>query len=124
MLLGLVTKNSILLVDYATVLKVRGVPPIEAARQAAAVRFRPVLMTATSTVLGIMPIALGFGAGGEARIPLGVAVAGGLMGATFLTLVVVPVAFVLIDHAVAALRLRFGQPPTDADSFLPNPPNR
>jgi multidrug efflux pump len=117
MLLGLVTKNSILLVDYANVLTIRGLSALEAARRAAAVRFRPVLMTAISTVLGMMPIALGFGAGGEARIPLGVAVAAGLFGATFLTLVVVPVAFVLIDQGIAALRRRFSQPDTDATPF-------
>ncbi|MBS3733278.1 MAG: efflux RND transporter permease subunit, partial [Desulfobacterales bacterium] len=72
MLLGLVTKNAILLVDYANVLVARGNPVMEAARQAARVRFRPVLMTAISTILGMLPIALGYGAGGEARAPMGV----------------------------------------------------
>jgi multidrug efflux pump len=71
MLLGLVTKNSILLVDYIRVLIGRGLGAGAAAREAALVRFRPLLMTAISTILGISPIALGYGAGGEARPPLG-----------------------------------------------------
>lgn len=97
MLVGLVTKNSILLVDYTNVLIRRGTPPLIAAREAALVRFRPVVMTAVSTVLGMMPIVLGFGAGGEARAPLGVVVAVGLFASTMLTLVVVPVAFTLVE---------------------------
>ncbi|MFU8894652.1 MAG: efflux RND transporter permease subunit [Luteolibacter sp.] len=107
MLLGLVAKNSILLVDYTNVLKARGVPTIEAAQKAAHARFRAVLMTAVSTVLGMMPVALGFGAGGEARMPLGVTVAAGLAGATFLTLIVIPVVFSLVDDAKETVSRRF-----------------
>jgi multidrug efflux pump len=103
MLMGLVTKNAILLVDYANVLVGRGRTPMEAARESAAVRFRPVVMTATSTVLGIMPLALGFGAGGEARVPLGVTVATGLAASTFLTLLVIPVAYTLVDQLQARM---------------------
>jgi multidrug efflux pump len=113
MLLGLVTKNSILLVDYTNVLVHRGLAPLEAAQQAAQVRFRPVLMTALSTVLGMMPIALGYGAGGEARMPLGIAVAAGLASSTLLTLVVIPVVYTLVEQGrVAALRRlrRRGEP--------------
>ncbi|MEQ8993691.1 MAG: efflux RND transporter permease subunit [Pseudomonadales bacterium] len=98
MLLGLVAKNGILLVDYTNVMIGRGMSAIDAAREAAKVRFRPVVMTAVSTVLGIMPIALGFGAGGEARAPLGVAVVAGLAASTFLTLLVVPVIYTLFDE--------------------------
>lgn len=97
MLLGLVAKNGILLVDYSNVLVGRGRTVREAAFEAAQDRFRPVLMTATSTVLGLMPIALGFGAGGEGRAPLGVAVAAGLAASTALTLLVVPVVYTLMD---------------------------
>lgn len=97
MLLGLVTKNAILLVDYANVLVARGNPVMEAARQAARVRFRPVLMTAISTILGMLPIALGYGAGGEARAPMGVAVSMGMFAATALTLIVIPVVYTLFD---------------------------
>ncbi|MFW6052319.1 MAG: efflux RND transporter permease subunit, partial [Desulfosalsimonas sp.] len=97
MLLGLVTKNAILLVDYANVLVARGNTVMDAARQAARVRFRPVLMTAISTILGMMPIALGYGAGGEARAPMGVAISMGMFGATALTLLVIPVAYTLFN---------------------------
>lgn len=97
MLLGLVTKNAILLVDYANVLVARGNTVMEAARQAARVRFRPVLMTAISTILGMAPIAMGFGAGGEARAPMGVAISMGMLAATALTLLVIPVVYTLFD---------------------------
>jgi len=97
MLLGLVTKNAILLVDYANVLVARGNTVLEAARQAARVRFRPVLMTAISTILGMLPIALGYGAGGEARAPMGVAISMGMFAATALTLLVIPVVYTLFD---------------------------
>lgn len=93
MLLGLVTKNSILLVDYTRVLMARGQDPIDAAVNAGKERFRPVVMTAVSTMLGMMPLALGFGAGGEVRAPLGVSVAAGLFSSTALTLLVIPVLF-------------------------------
>jgi len=99
MLMGLVTKNAILLVDYTLVLEARGRDPVSAAKEAARVRFRPVLMTACSTILGMMPIAFGFGAGGEARSPLGVSVAVGIGSSTVLTLVVIPVVFTLFDAA-------------------------
>lgn len=99
MLMGLVTKNAILLVDYTLVLEARGHDIVSAAREAARVRFRPVLMTACSTILGMLPIALGYGAGGEARSPLGVSVAVGIASSTLLTLVVVPVVFTLVDSA-------------------------
>ena len=97
MLLGLVTKNAILLVDYANVLVARGNPVMEAARLAARTRFRPVLMTAISTILGMMPIALGYGAGGEARAPMGIAISMGMFAATALTLLVIPTVYTLFD---------------------------
>jgi hydrophobe/amphiphile efflux-1 (HAE1) family protein len=97
MLMGLVTKNGILLVDYANVLVARGYTVIEAAREAGKVRFRPVLMTAISTILGMMPIALGYGAGGAARAPMGVAISMGMFAATALTLLVIPVVYTIFD---------------------------
>lgn len=99
MLLGLVTKNGILLIDYTLVLEARGHSAEEAARNAAGIRFRPVLMTAISTMLGMMPIALGYGAGAEARAPLGVSVAAGMGTAVLLTLVVIPVVYTRISRA-------------------------
>ena len=96
MLLGLVTKNSILLIDFTNVLIGRGYKPIDAAMEGARSRFRPVVMTAISTMLGMTPIALGFGAGGEVRAPLGVSVMAGLFTSTALTLVVIPVLYSLV----------------------------
>jgi multidrug efflux pump len=90
MLIGLVTKNGILIVEFANQRKAAGVPVTEAIIEGATARFRPVLMTSLSTVLGILPIALGLGAGAESRIPMGVAVIGGLLVGTLLTLFVVP----------------------------------
>jgi multidrug efflux pump subunit AcrB len=106
MLTGMATKNAILLVDYSNVLMQRGRSLFEAAREAAAVRFRPVVMTTVSTVLGMMPIAFGYGAGGEARASLGVAVAGGLLATTGLTLIIIPVAYTLIDQLQRRLMAR------------------
>jgi multidrug efflux pump len=90
MLIGLVTKNGILIVEFANQRKAAGVPVMEAIIEGSVSRFRPVLMTSFSTVLGILPIALGLGAGAESRIPMGVAVIGGLFVGTLLTLFVVP----------------------------------
>lgn len=104
MLLGLVTKNSILLVDYTNVLVARGMAPTDAAIEAARVRFRPVLMTATSTILGMLPLAVGFGAAGEALIPLGVTVMSGMITSTFLTLLIVPVIYSWAIKASSSLR--------------------
>jgi multidrug efflux pump len=90
MLIGLVTKNGILIVEFANQRKAAGSSVTEAIIDGATSRFRPVLMTSLSTVLGILPIALGLGAGAESRIPMGVAVIGGLLLGTFLTLFVIP----------------------------------
>jgi multidrug efflux pump len=90
MLIGLVTKNGILIVEFANQRKAAGASVTESIIEGATSRFRPVLMTSLSTVLGILPIALGFGAGAESRVPMGVAVIGGLVIGTLLTLFVVP----------------------------------
>lgn len=114
MLLGMATKNAILLVDYANVAVLRGRSARAAAEEAARVRFRPVVMTTLSTVLGLLPIALGYGAGGEARAPLGVAVGAGLLATTVLTLVVLPVLYVTTSEVgrwlSARLETRRGRP--------------
>jgi HAE1 family hydrophobic/amphiphilic exporter-1 len=99
MLMGIVMKNGILLVDYTLTLRQRGLGVREAALEAGATRLRPVLMTAVSTVFGTLPIALGMGDGSEWRQPMGVLSIGGLLASTALTLVVVPVAFTLVDDA-------------------------
>ncbi len=100
MLIGLVTKNAILIVEFSNQLRRRGKPVLEAVIEAATIRLRPILMTSLATVFGILPIAIGFGAGSESRRPLGLAVAGGLLFSTFLTLVLVPVLYTLLSRFV------------------------
>lgn len=90
MLIGLVTKNGILIVEFANQRKATGMDIKEAIYGAAVARFRPILMTSLSTILGILPIALALGAGAESRVPMGAAVIGGLAFATILTLFVIP----------------------------------
>ena len=97
LLLGLVTKNSILLVEFANQQREKGMNAREAMFQAGVVRLRPILMTAFCTIAGIMPIAIGFGAGAESRRPMGVAVVGGMITSTFLTLVIIPVIYTLFS---------------------------
>jgi len=111
LLLGLVTKNSILLVEYANQQADKGVDPVEAMVQAGLVRLRPILMTALSTVAGILPIAIGFGAGAESRRPLGVAVVGGMLTSTLLTLFVIPVVYVCFSSLRRASPTPTPQPP-------------
>lgn len=100
MLIGLVTKNSILIVEFANQQTARGLSLIEAVVQAATIRLRPILMTSFATIFGILPIAIGLGAGAEARRPLGLAVVGGMFFSTFLTLVIVPVVYTFMARFV------------------------
>ncbi len=97
LLFGLVTKNSILLVDYANQLRAEGMEKLEAMRTAAPVRMRPVLMTAVSMIFGVLPAAVGFGPGAESRAPMAIATAAGMFSSTLLTLIVVPVFYLLVD---------------------------
>lgn len=90
MLIGLVAKNGILIVEFANQRQEQGMSVMEAILDASAVRFRPILMTSISTILGILPIALALGAGAESRTSMGIAVIGGLLIGTFLTLYVIP----------------------------------
>ena len=90
MLIGLVSKNGILIVEFANQRKATGEPMLEAVKNAAVARFRPILMTSLSTVLGILPMAIATGAGAESRVAMGIAVVGGMVCATFLSLFVIP----------------------------------
>ncbi|MCA4896644.1 MAG: efflux RND transporter permease subunit [Cytophagales bacterium] len=90
MLIGLVTKNGILIVEFANQRKEQGLTVLDAVKEAAASRFRPIVMTSLSTILGILPIALALGAGSESRVSMGIAVIGGMLFATVLTLFVIP----------------------------------
>ena len=96
MLVGLVTKNSILIVEFANQQRAKGLSFTEAVINAATIRLRPILMTSFATIFGILPIAIGLGAGAESRRPLGLAVVGGMFFSTFLTLVIVPVVYTLL----------------------------
>jgi multidrug efflux pump len=96
MLIGLVTKNAILIVEFANQKQESGLNFFDAVVEAATIRLRPILMTSLATVFGILPIAIGLGAGGESRRPLGLVVVGGMLFSTFLTLVIVPVVYTLL----------------------------
>jgi HAE1 family hydrophobic/amphiphilic exporter-1 len=106
MLMGLVTKNAILLVDFANQARARGVERAQALLQAAEIRLRPILMTTLAMVFGMLPLALGTGEGSEQRAPMGHAVIGGVIASTLLTLLVVPVLYTLLDDLAARLRRR------------------
>jgi hydrophobe/amphiphile efflux-1 (HAE1) family protein len=107
LLLGLVTKNSILLVDYALMNQREGKLMMQSVLDSGVARLRPILMTTIAMIAGMVPIALGIGAGSEARSPMAIAVIGGLITSTLLTLVVVPVIFTYIDRWQAAIFGRF-----------------
>ncbi|NEQ80499.1 MAG: efflux RND transporter permease subunit, partial [Moorea sp. SIO2I5] len=100
LLMGLVTKNAILLVDFALANHKEGTSQSQAVIQAGVSRLRPILMTSVSTVAGMIPIALEWGAAGEVRSPMAIAVIGGFTTSTLLTLVVVPVLFTYVDNLV------------------------
>jgi len=107
MLVGLVKKNGIMMVDFALEAKKSGDKSAsEAIYEACLIRFRPIMMTTMAALMGTLPIALGYGAGGEARQPLGLAVVGGLLFSQFLTLFITPVFFVYLDKLQGALSRR------------------
>jgi HAE1 family hydrophobic/amphiphilic exporter-1 len=97
LLMGLVTKNAILLVDYTKVLRSRGMERKEAIITAGRTRLRPIMMTTLAMIFGMLPLALALGAGAEMRAPMARAVVGGLITSTFLTLLVVPVVYSLLN---------------------------
>ncbi len=96
-LAGIVVNNAIVLVDYINTLRRRGMERDQAILAAGPVRLRPILMTALTTILAMIPLAMGLGEGGEAGAPLATAIIGGLTTSTFLTLVLVPVVYSLFD---------------------------
>ena len=98
LLMGIVTKNSILLIDYTITLRKRGMGREEALLKAGPVRLRPILMTSAAMIMGMLPAALGIGEGAEWRQSMGIAVIGGLITSTLLTLLVVPVTYVVVDN--------------------------
>ncbi|MDP2496869.1 MAG: efflux RND transporter permease subunit [Candidatus Palauibacterales bacterium] len=106
MLMGLVTKNSILLVDFANQARRGGMERDRAVVRAGVVRLRPILMTSVAIIIGVTPIALALGAGAESRRPLGVAVIAGMITSTALTLIVVPVFYLMLDDGVRWVKRR------------------
>jgi HAE1 family hydrophobic/amphiphilic exporter-1 len=126
MLIGLASKNSILIVEFANQLVAQGIPLVKAAIQAAETRFRAILMTALSTILGIFPLAVASGAGAASRQSLGTAVIGGMFVSTLLSLLVVPVLYVVIKRIQARVLgsesrgdLAHLPPPEDPKGLLP-----
>jgi HAE1 family hydrophobic/amphiphilic exporter-1 len=99
MLMGLVTKNAILLVDFTNTLRARGAAMRDALLEAAKTRLRPIIMTTATMIFGMMPLALALGAGSEMRQGMAVVVVGGLLSSTLLTLVLIPVVYTYMDAA-------------------------
>lgn len=104
LLMGLVKKNSIILVDYANALAKSGQPPAKAVLEASPVRLRPILMTSIATVAGAVPAAFGYGPGAETRAPMARAIIGGIVVSTLVTLILVPVFYVVVERALASIR--------------------
>jgi HAE1 family hydrophobic/amphiphilic exporter-1 len=102
MLMGLVTKNAILLVDFTNHLRREGRSTFDALMEAGPIRLRPILMTTFAMIFGMFPVALALGEGGETRAPMAVAVIGGLITSTMLTLVVVPVVYTQMDRLTSS----------------------
>jgi len=107
MLMGLVTKTAILLVDFTNGERAHGAEIQDALVKAGRIRLRPIVMTAAATIFGMVPVALALGEGGEARAPMAVIVIGGMITSTVLTLVVVPVAYLLFDRLVTGRSMRW-----------------
>jgi len=112
LLMGLVTKNAILLIDRAIVrVRENGETPLQAILEAGPERLRPILMTSAAMVLGMLPTALGKGEGSEFRSPMAIAVIGGVISSTLLSLIVVPAFYVAIENVKGWIRRLRGLPP-------------
>jgi len=118
MLMGLVTKNAILLVDFANQARKEGMNRIDALLAAADVRLRPILMTTLAMIFGMVPLAFGMAEGSEQRAPMGQAVIGGIITSSLLTLVVVPVLYTYLDDFAAWGRRKWRAEKVEADQDM------
>lgn len=120
-LIGLVTKNAILIVEFANQLRVRGVEATEAVVEAATMRLRPILMTTTATILGALPLVLASGAGAAGRRQIGVVLIGGLMVSTVVTLILVPAGYAIVAGRIKGPNVSgggdFNEAPRSCDEF-------
>ncbi len=122
MLVGLVTKNGILIVEFANQRKAMGLGKIEAVKDAAAQRFRPILMTSLTTILAFVPVALALGAGAESRKSMGIAVIGGMLFSTVLTLYVIPAIYSYFSKEREAVKIPTEEKPVEVE-FAQNDEN-
>jgi multidrug efflux pump len=101
LLIGIVKKNAIMMIDFALdVEREHGMSPVDSIRQACILRFRPIMMTTLAALLGALPLALGHGPGAELRVPLGIAIVGGLVISQIMTLFTTPVVYLAFDRLV------------------------
>jgi HAE1 family hydrophobic/amphiphilic exporter-1 len=119
MLVGIVKKNAIMMIDFAIERRRVGLSAEAAIREAAVLRFRPIMMTTFAAIFGTLPIALGTGAGAELRQPLGVAVVGGLVLSQLLTLYITPVIYLYLDRVDRMLKRRLEPQLTEVDQAPP-----
>jgi multidrug efflux pump len=114
LLIGIVKKNAILMIDFALVLERREhLPPRESIHRACLLRFRPIMMTTMAALFGALPLALGLGAGGELRQPLGISIVGGLLLSQVLTLYTTPVVYLYLDRLGGVLQRKLRRAPAE-----------
>src|SRR4029453_9452891 len=124
MLIGIVKKNAIMMIDFALeAQRKENRDPAEAIFEACLVRFRPIMMTTMAAIMGTLPIALGIGAGAQARRPLGIAVVGGLIVSQLLTLYITPVIYLYFERLVGSKKVR-SEPPSSASGAQSEPQTR